>query len=230
MRFNPETNYNGNYSEIINDIEITHFNTSHGLPSNEVIRAFNVMDNLYFGSYSGLFVFDESNEVFMPDTTISKYLDNAEVYIGRIHVDKQRNLWLSSESDRLFIFENNEYFDRSYVLRRLPSMSVFAYHSDSTSTFLGGTEGLFRFNNNHVKDFKKPFYTLIRSVHISNDSLIIFGSLNNQDEQVIDIEHRFNSIALTFSAPFYENEKDMFFSYKLEGFDKDWSAWSKERR
>ncbi len=59
-------------------------------------------------------------------------------------------------------------------------------------------------------------------VIISNDSN------HSSNQTVLDYEN--NSPRFEFAAGFYENVDKTEYRYQLEGFDKDWSSWSKETK
>ena len=51
-------------------------------------------------------------------------------------------------------------------------------------------------------------------------------SLNQSKESIPILPHRLNDIQFWFSAPFYDDEQKNLFSYKLDGYSDDYSAWS----
>jgi len=109
------------------------------------------------------------------------------------------------------------------------------YHDDNGITWLGGHEGLYRYDANVKKDYKQDYYTLIRKVFIGGSSAIFMGT-NIDDNgktsvsQLISLQptlkYRNNSLIFEYSAPSNEEGTPMLFSYYLEGYDKKWSDWS----
>ena len=76
-----------------------------------------------------------------------------------------------------------------------------------------------------------PFHVLIRSVTVGNDSLLFNGTNFKVDErgyyrinfeQADDtqpiIKHRYNNIEFKWAAPFFEQEEEMQYSYRLDEF------------
>ncbi|MCP4603249.1 MAG: hypothetical protein GY847_22495 [Proteobacteria bacterium] len=52
-----------------------------------------------------------------------------------------------------------------------------------------------------------------------------------QPKQLIEtFEYKDNSIIFNYSAAYYESPEDITFSYILEGFNQEWSEWTKETK
>jgi len=118
-------------------------------------------------------------------------------------------------------------------LNRAFSISV----DDQRYIKLGTAKSLFIYDTRDTKDYKQPYYTLIRKVTTSNDSILFNGSfLNDQTdlpsplqkpEQTPKLSYRDNSIKFSYSAPFYEDSEKTEYQYQLNGFDEDWSNLSR---
>jgi hypothetical protein len=89
---------------------------------------------------------------------------------------------------------------------------------------------MFHYNPKRKKDFEVPFYTFLSDITIrqkGNDSTIydLYGLKNN-----INVEQKYpfkyNSISFSFFSAFFEGSSQTKYSYRLNGFDKHWSAWS----
>jgi hypothetical protein len=67
------------------------------------------------------------------------------------------------------------------------------------------------------------------------DSLLFggyFGEVNTDSAQpkssIPSINNEWNSFHIEYTAPLYEQQANIEYSYMLEGFDKTWSEWSKK--
>ncbi|MCP4158244.1 MAG: response regulator [bacterium] len=60
------------------------------------------------------------------------------------------------------------------------------------------------------------------------DRLYLRPQKNQPSEMVPRLQYKNNSITIEYSVPYYEQETH--FSYKLEGFKKEWSLWTKETK
>ncbi len=223
----------------INNPIIKNYDTNKGLPTNEEVRPYLLQNKLVATTNEGLFLFDKSEDKFIPDTILRPYFEEGDDYIGRLFEDHNGNCWVNTVEGKYFKKENGEYIMVRAPFQRLPNMSMFSFLPEKNGyTWIGGTLGLYRFNTNHSRDFNTPYYAIIRSATIDNDSVVYSGAKKEpfkpcetkNKQQIADFEvpYKYNSFLFTYAATFFEKEQNLLYSYKLEGFDKDWSAWSKE--
>ncbi|MFO8067618.1 MAG: adenylate/guanylate cyclase domain-containing protein, partial [Bacteroidales bacterium] len=238
-------NDSNDISDVINDLmknpNVSHYTTENGLPGIEEIRAFTLQNSLIATTQEGLFLYDKKNDVFIKDTILRLYYDDADEPTGRLIEDFEGNCWVSTESAKYFKKQDEGYKVVSKPFQRLPVMSMFSFLPEKTGhTWIGGTIGLYRFNTNYAKNFNVAYNAMIRSITLNNDSVIYYGAKNDlsnkceneqsNTETLIHIDYQYNSLLFTYSASFFEKEDALLYSYKLDGFDEDWSSWSKETR
>jgi signal transduction histidine kinase len=104
---------------------------------------------------------------------------------------------------------------------------------------LGYAKGALIFNPEFKVNYK-TYHTLIRSVQLfEKDSTIFNGiystgdslfTLTQKTEKVITFRYNENAVRFIYSSLSYENPEKNLFSYKLYGFDKDWSKWESETK
>lgn len=111
---------------------------------------------------------------------------------------------------------------------------------DESNVIIGRNKGFVHYQPNYRKDYAQSFNTLIRKVQILNTDSVIFGgnfplnsdtfSIEQSKNQVSIIEYEDNSLRFQFSATFFEQPKKIEYCHILEGFEEDWSAWTKETK
>ncbi len=161
--------------------------------------------------------------------------------------DTDGDFWYSFENEsngwtelRVARKENQfEILDEKSFLR-LPDVSVDVFYSDTVSgVWFGKSNELYHFDKSFSRNDTLPFSTIIRSVIINGDSALYYGTnfrqetdgsysfLLYQDEDTQpEIAHRYNNIEFRWAAPFFEQEDKLKFSYRLHGFNDDWSEWN----
>ncbi|NVO04227.1 MAG: hypothetical protein HXX09_16155 [Bacteroidetes bacterium] len=128
----------------------------------------------------------------------------------------------------------------------LPPNDFYAIYPESNGiTWLGGDDGLYRFDGNVKFHYNQVFNALIRRVKLENDSILFGGtyfkncsidsgsqkiSLIQPDSLKPILSYQYNSVSFEFAAASYYDENSNRFKYFLEGFDKNWSEWSKESK
>ena len=91
--------------------------------------------------------------------------------------------------------------------------------------WIGSNGGLTRVNLSDKKNYNIPPDIKINNLTFSNDSVLFFSTEEKQD---FNINYSLNSFVVRFSSLYSENGKQPLYSYKLEGYDDDWSDWSSD--
>lgn len=134
-------------------------------------------------------------------------------------------------------FQNNKVIKRAtevngeWEVQRSPYQmignynAIYKIHCEGDDIWFGGVNGLYQLTNPDW-DYKTDFKTNITGIYVNNDSLIYGGF----GEPVIDIvlPYEDNELRFTYAAASYIEPQRNTYSYKLEGFDRDWSEWSLE--
>ena len=111
------------------------------------------------------------------------------------------------------------------------------YPYNNHNVFVGAEKGFYHIN---YEEYKRNHYTMhveLRSVRVfgKTDSLLYggyFGNVNDNRDQpsnsVNEISSNWNSMHFEYSSPLFVAQNSVNYSYRLEGYDKDWSSWSKK--
>ena len=101
--------------------------------------------------------------------------------------------------------------------------------------WVGADKGIAFIDLNIEKDFNAKPNLNIRKVIIGEDSLIYSGLfidkktntvISKQGKNIPVIDYALNNISILFASLTDEDGKKAKYSYKLEGYDKNWSEWS----
>jgi signal transduction histidine kinase/CheY-like chemotaxis protein len=90
--------------------------------------------------------------------------------------------------------------------------------------WFAGKEGLLRLERESAPAPEVAFATLIQRVEAGRDSVLYPG----RPGAVTELPYRLNSLRFDVAAPVYGVEKEILYSYLLEGYDEGWSAWTTE--
>jgi DNA-binding CsgD family transcriptional regulator len=111
----------------------------------------------------------------------------------------------------------------------------FIYPVNAENIFLGGESGFYHINYDKYKQNKSNLTVRIRNVKIVNqkDSTLFggyFSAINQpqlQEKSAIpSINYQWKNIHFEFTVPLFGQETNIVYSYKLQGFDKEWSEWN----
>ncbi len=237
----------GLYQIILSDTltqpkEIIKYSELNGLPSLKDNYFFSLNNQLKLFTAKGLYRFIEKQQRFVPDSTFGKKYCDGSRSITWLKQDAVKRIWISG------IHNNKTYLaiaipgpEDSYITIDSPftglneSVIDIIYTEADSSVWFGSPEGLFHFKGEIPKS--SPSYKcLVRKVTIAKDSVIYFGAQNLSVKTIAglpsetNIDFEFNSIQFQFAAPFYQNGMNTQYQTWLEGYEKEWSDYTNERK
>ncbi len=239
--------------------------TRKGLPQGEA-RFFHLRDHIVATTSSGLYRFvKKSHGTFrwVSDTSMGclfgkcqeKTKEKGVQSVFRLKEDGDGSIWVESEHPYHLIPKNNgEYQIDSLPFKGMNLSNRVFFPERSAITWMGGHNGLMRYDENVTKDFAQAYSCLIRQVTAplqdtskeKKDSLLFGGFYRKPAPEdsllgwkrawkqpkafIPTLPYEMNGFTFHYAAPYYENQEKVKYSYRLQGFDKEWSQWKKETR
>jgi serine phosphatase RsbU (regulator of sigma subunit) len=241
------TTYNGIYKTYRKDISkelkvfnwddfaTVHYDMSKGLPAKFANQPFVVDEEVYAGTYSGIYKYDSTKDVFMALSDVNKkyQLDQQQIY--KIYIDPLKNFWIvgyRKENQLLGFFpaakkgkEFSEFYERPF--KPIGNKLVQSIFFDKAGLIWFGTDnGFYTFDALSNYDYEQPFKTHLNFVISANDTL--FYGYPEGKEFTSELSYEKNSLLFLFSATHFGFESELKFSYQLENFDSAWSKYSYE--
>jgi len=203
-----------------------------GLPEDVGLSLNRINDHMSVATRKGVYIFNEKTKTF-DSISLYKSTDPADdQWFSILIPTPQGNLWVNDGEEtniRLLVRNKNQYQPLEKPFLPITDYVIWAvYPEDNGVTWLGGPDGLIRYNPVVTNDYMVPEATLLRKIAIQADSTIFAGSLMNQVKTLkskIEIKYRYNSLRFEFSLPFYSPRGENLYQYFLEGFDETWSDW-----
>lgn len=224
--------------------KIDYFVTKDGLPSLNNLLAFKYKDNIIWGTEKGLYrfnnktsrfvAFDEFGKTFCDgtrDVYMFNEMPNNEVLICPTYTTDTLNVGILKKAPNAKLFWNYKPFKR---IRE--KIVTYSYVDDRGIIWIATGENLYRYDKSKDnKDYEQAVNCMIRSVVTSNDSLLYGGNtldsaFNNVTVLSTPLSLEYNSIAFEYATPFFDHEDENLYSYKLKGYDNQWSKWSIETK
>ncbi|HEY3370975.1 MAG TPA: two-component regulator propeller domain-containing protein [Prolixibacteraceae bacterium] len=190
------------------------------------------LNNIWVGTNDGLNKFNYETQTF---SRYSSGLKNK--HIASILSDKNNNIWVSTSTHisrfnpttlRFINYNQNngilskEFYDRSSCIDSVGNL------------FFGGSDGYDFFNPDSIKaEVRNPkvvlsdFKLFNKSITCLNDSQIIDRHISYAKKIFLDYFQ--NSLTFYYQAISLTEANNIEYTYKLEGFDKDWVNAGKER-
>jgi len=215
-------------------------------------------DSVIFGTRTGIFIFNDEEliKLSLPDSLrndpdnfrgffegsdLLNYPITAPVY--GIVEDPER-IWINIDNEIGFFAKNQTDTIISRPFKGIDMGQVnYMYPDAKMVCWFAADDGLIRFEPNYKKDFNQDFNTFIRRIIVSKDSVLFSGthfssdidteilqriSLTQLIETVPILPHSLNDFQFRFSAPFFDDEQKILFSFKLNGYSDEYSAWSSQ--
>ncbi|ASU35793.1 triple tyrosine motif-containing protein [Mucilaginibacter xinganensis] len=209
---------------------IKYYDKRSGLPGSYNINVFNLDNRMVFSSDSGFYVYDDISDRFSKYQQLNKMLGTFAssnkiipalgkrywfINHGRVALaDLSTPGRLSIDSNRFNILDGRMVKDYENISRINSSISLISV--DDGFVILNDEDAL---QQTHTK---LP-NVLVRRIENITDRITPITDHGDQGD--IEIPYAQNNIRISYSLPFYRQEK-VKFQYYLEGYSKQWSDWS----
>jgi ligand-binding sensor domain-containing protein/DNA-binding CsgD family transcriptional regulator len=212
--------------------EIRFYDNKGGLPSDLGNTLFKLKTGLVVGTRNGIYRFNEKADKFEPDQPFNQLFPGVK-QIDYLNQDSDNNIWYynNQQPGVLRFQEDGAYTNIAAPFVELSGMVIPAFGHvnalDAGNAIIGIEGGFAHYNSVQYKNF-----SFLPVLHLSNlqsgdTTEGVFRFNSTKTSQVVVPKFRFinNTITLAFSASQYAEQKAAF-QFKLDGFDKDWSASS----
>ncbi|MCK4920950.1 MAG: SpoIIE family protein phosphatase [Bacteroidales bacterium] len=230
----------------IGEYIISRYNEDQGLPRGPfIVSQFKGPPTV--ATNEGLFKFNLNEDSFKPDSVYGKQFADGSLYIHRITEFSEPEIWMVTFSETaeykyivgyLSEYEPNSYKWISEPFIRLSEELIHGiFQEPGGVVWLGGSQGLFRYQMDTSSNYQQNFNSYIRGVELSDGSPVFNGSYMNdaniptlqQPEWLkITLPYRNNSLVFNYSSLSGDDESFNRYSYFLDGNDYDWSEWTTE--
>ena len=161
----------------------------------------------------------------LPDSDAQAYLfelPNGDIWSVNESSSNQRQGMFRRQSDGTYKLDEESFRG----LSRFDSSGVLL--EPDGNLWIAGADGLVRFDQRVKPPGDQSFSVLVRRVS-SGSQDVVFGGTSVGGGAAVRLPYDRNSLRFEFAAPTYGNESETTYQYRLEGADKDWSGWGKQR-
>lgn len=210
-------------------IKVESFDTTKGVPINQNNIVFSVNNKMVFSSVYGFFKYDVRNNKMIPDEDWNSYFNSPPNSI-RLHEGRNDYVWAVSGSFLGLLHKEKDKFEIDSTTYRMlqPKIIVgfedFNFISDD-EVIVSNEDGFSLVKLSEDKRKSGKLNAIIKQVVITGVSDSVLSSrisVNSNRNDTID--YKFNSLRFEFAATEFGNPQHVKFSYKLEGYDKEWSS------
>lgn len=231
----------------IGEYTVSRYDADNGLPRGPfIISQFKGPPTI--ATNEGLFKFNLLEESFKPDSSYGEQFGNGSLYIHRISEFKQPEIWMVTFNDQSAEFpygvgylKENSDDDYEWISEPFRKLSEVATHSiyqePGGIVWLGGADGLFRFQMDIRREYSAPYNAFVRKVELGSGE-IVFGGTYSDDNKIqsvtqqgslkISLPYQNNSLVFNYASEPVSDETFTRYSYFLQGNDRTWSEWTDE--
>ena len=209
--------------------KVERFGTENGIPK-VIIYPIKIDKKIYFFTPHDNYCFNETNNTFFIDSTFAIVPSSGVVSDLNIRKDSKNRLWLSrGREPALGILQKNGSYKwiKSPFKRFSDELIQCIYPEPNGVVWFGTGFGVIKFDLDKKSQYDNSFSVLIRKVSYGKESRNFYSSYNSAKNPP-EISYKNNSARFTFATTSYEEEERNQYKTFLEGFDDNWSTWTKE--
>jgi ligand-binding sensor domain-containing protein/DNA-binding CsgD family transcriptional regulator len=222
-------------------IRYTQYTDKNGLPTIMNNHVYFIKDKVLVGTEKGVYEYNAASNKFEPSAYYKPVFGTAA--IENLTTDKYGNIWFVS-NERIGVMDfSKRTGDKPCTVIYFPELAgqtikgvANLYPYDMDNVFIGSNNGIFHLNYHQYVKSETKLNVLLTSVKaIAEKDSLIFGGYFVKDghiataqntKQVTSISKHWNSFHFEYSSTLFAQKSNEEFSYKLEGFDDEWSKWS----
>lgn len=194
------------------------------LISNNTINCFclDYEGNLWIGTEKGMDRYDAEEKIFVscenPDVRSNR--------VERIYQGRDSTLWVLTDQGIVSMdnMGKTSYFSYSLYTDAEVNTSAFCI-DDSNDIYIGTNDGILRLSRSSIENNEKITHPVrIVDIMAGTNNLVsqTIGDSYNVTDRILKLPYSSNTITISYSSTDYLMLDDQRYSYKLEGYDKDW--------
>lgn len=214
-------------------LRYTLYTQKNGLPADYNNFVFRIRGKMIVATQAGAYEYDAAQDRFVPSRWLSPILKDAALqYLSE---DAGGNVWFISNKMPGVIDFHKPVPEHAYSVVHFPELKgqivsgfEFLYPYNDENIFVGAEKGMYHINYRHYRQAKERPLVLISQVsaHGKGDSLLFGGYHPSGKHSFKAMPNAFSSFHFEYASPVYSQGNTIEYSYKLIGFDQQWSEWS----
>jgi serine phosphatase RsbU (regulator of sigma subunit) len=234
---------NSLYSLNINgkDTTVVKYGPEKGVPDVDFYLLTYIHDELYVSSAAGILKYDKSIDKFIDGNNITAGYSEGKVSQS-LFLDDEGDLWYSGINKNVneILFRNGVSGIEAYkgILNLLPNVPLMDIMYSEGKIYLLKSKVVYVIDKSGLKADTSRVRTSFVNITAGEDSVIMGGTfyqnvdknrripaLSPSSTSIPEFGFGMNEISFSWTTPNYTEELFREYSYKLEGFDRDWSKW-----
>jgi len=206
-----------------------------GLPDNLDNYVNYIKGRMVVSTPKGVFEYNPATDRFIPSDVLPAVLKGAGMQY--LNEDAWNNVWFQTNKKVVgFIDYSKPANGEPYSILYFPELTnklvrgfEYIYPYDRDNILVGSEKGVYHINYRHYLQQTPNLSIHIGRVRaISNtDSLVYGGYVADSGKAIPILPYSWNSFHFEYAAPYYGHQDNVEYSYRLVGFDDQWSPWTR---
>jgi serine phosphatase RsbU (regulator of sigma subunit) len=214
-----------------------------GVPETAINSVVRMNGEIVLVTGKGLWKYQKVSDSWTPYNEVTgNFSDGKESLIAM--QDHDNDIWFAFKDGRYseILFRNiNGKVTPSYgALALLPNVRLIDVKSIGKKIYLAKSNSVFVVDKEKLLSELPAARPLLSKIAVGRDSILMEESFSDKGKwgkaipaaswkgvKIPVLKYTLNSVSFFWSMPFFINEDATLYSYKLDGFDSDWSNWEK---
>jgi ligand-binding sensor domain-containing protein/DNA-binding CsgD family transcriptional regulator len=211
------------------------YNSSDGLPSDYYLNIFKIKGKIIVSSETEIYEYVPAEDSFVRSVYFNRLLSPL-TGISYLLEDQTGNIWYVAKN-RAGVFRIDEDFNYQQITSPFLLLSgkfihgfesVYPYSSEHV--FFGTEDGFAHYSPYvNYKGYQEFSAYITRGISMLGDSVFYYGKVTgvvSGKNTTYEFPYNNNSFRFTFASPVYDNAGNTEYSFRLSGFNDEWSPWS----
>lgn len=212
-------------------VKLDRFGTGAGLPEGQQDVVM-IDGKVRFITSLGIYRFNAATQHFAPDADFEGLFPDGPRQISALHQARSGELWMYTIDDSSGVKETGraQRVDGRWKwvvtpLQPIFGTGIYAFREDPDGVvWIGGDDGVFRYDPQHGRTGNAGFSALIRKV-AAHDGRVL---PREPADALPEIPYAQNALRFEFAAPSFDFYNANSFQVLLQGVDRGWSPWSSD--
>lgn len=222
-----------------NDTIAVRYGVNKGISESSISSLSLVDGKIVLASGEGLFRYVEESDTWVSFNEITGGFSSGKAS-DLVMLDKDKDFWYSFKDTRYseMLFRNQGENIQSYYgsLALLPNVKLIDIKNIDNKIWIALSNSVFVIDKERLIADEKPLKPMLAKIVAGRDSVIMdesFSIIGEWGKRIPvaewmgdrspEFKFNLNSVSFFWSTPYFINEESTVYSYKLEGFDSDWS-------
>jgi len=235
----PNSLYSATFNQ--NDTIIVKYGTDKGVPETDISSINIIRGEVYITTSGGILRYDRTSDQFVNDNSLTGEYSSAKNSTN-LYSDNEDDLWYSGIengiTEILFRKRNNVIESYAGILKLLPDIAMLDIMDRDGKVYILKSKTVYVADKAElIADTTRVNTSFVR-ITAGTDSVVMEGTFYVNDDKnrripvlsgsITDISefgYDMNELKFEWTTPNFTEELLTEYSYKLEGFEEDWSKW-----